>query len=146
MSRTAKTIDEFYDIIVQETNYPHSEYHYLPKMFSILMEDNNVGLVIAKGKTRNNIMTRMSNLREFVEDHIWYEPNYNFLRHNSNKSTIKFATTGFHGGYAKIKKVPNLKHILLHGFVPGDQQWEMLYKAAIERIDVKDGNVWVQNA
>jgi hypothetical protein len=134
MTTLATTIDEFFDLT--KDKFQDSKYHHLPLVFANMFHPDKNSLIIAKGKTRNNIQAVMANLRSLLSKemgHITYEPNYGFLKSHENKSIVRFDTTGFHGGRYRAKHMKNLDTILLYGFEAGKSEWEELYKIAMQR-------------
>ncbi len=139
MTNLAKTTDEFFDLT--KDKFQNSEYHHIPLVFANMFQTNKNSIVIAKGKTRNNLKAVMANLRQLISDemgHISYEPNYGFMKSYKNNSMIRFDTTGFHGGRYRIKTMKNLDTVLLYGFEAGKPEWEDLHKIAMQR-SVTDG-------
>lgn len=134
MTTLATTTDEFFDLT--KDKFQDSKYHHIPLVFANMFQPNKNSLVIAKGKTRNNLKAVMANLRTLISDdmgHITYEPNYGFLKSYKNNSMVRFDTTGTMGGRYRIRAMKNLDTILLYGFEAGKPEWEGLYKLAMQR-------------
>lgn len=139
MKQLATTIDEFFDLT--KDKFQDSQYHHIPLVFANLFQPNKNSLVIAKGKTRNNLKAIMANLRNLISKemgHITYEPNCGFLKSHQNNSIVIFDTTGFQGGGYWAKHMKTLDTILLYGFETGKPEWEELYKVAMHR-SITDG-------
>lgn len=140
----ATAIEEFFEIT--KNKYEHTKYHHLPLVFANLLRPNHNSLIIAKGKTRKDIMARMANFRLMISNevgHISYEPNLNILKSYKNNSLIRFATTGACGGLHRINTMKKLDTILLYEFKVGKKEWEELYKQSATRAMIHNTNILV---
>lgn len=143
----ATTTDELFDITKSE--YQNTEFHHLPLMLSNLFEQDMGTLIIAKGKTRIQLCHKLNQLRELIHPsvgHIGYEPNYSLFSNTSRKSYLKLEGAGYKGGCMRIARMRNLKHILLYNFVPGQDDWELVYEAAQNRTAATGGHITIHYA
>lgn len=148
MTQKATTTDEFFDLV--KSKYQDGPYHHLPLIFANLLLPNKKCIVVAKSKTRNELFHEAMSLRQYVEPHILFESNYGFIRSNhtfrADKSTLRFLTTGIHGGVQKIRHAQQVDDILLYGFDFSKKEWNHIHAAALDRINRGSGRLMIHNA